>query len=324
MRQVAVTAFSLCACLLAAASPAASAQAQQPAPPAATPSSVRALLAAAGVPADGLDADELDAVPLDFAVETGTATAALAYRVDTVTGRTRLVVRLRDRSAAAWRTASFDGAEMTLGAVREVRELGDWIVVDTGQDDLTGDVLVFDKTLTLHERLPGTLVDVLPGGALLYRENAAEARPALPLAVSIFTPDSRTRARIYPPGPPASSTRQGYADRVRRGFANWGLQRCLAAGHPCNADLFDAFVVSGVRADARGRRFSWITRFGPAEHDTAGPVDIRAYVLVACDRIEETGGAVCRERAFGQYDGPEGPNTLGALAVALTRRGERP
>lgn len=319
MRQVAVAVVTLGVCLLAASSPKVSAQ---PAPPATGPASVRALLTTSGLPADGVDADELDAVPLDFAVETGIATTALAYRINTADGLTRLVVRLRDRSAATWRAASFDAADMTRGAVQEVRDLGDWIVVDTGRDDLTGDLLVFDKALTLHERLDGTLVDVLPGGALLYRENAAEARPAQPLMVSIFNPGSRARSRIYPPGPPVSSTRQGYTDRVRREFGNWGLQRCLAVGHPCNADLFDAFVVSGVRADARGRRFSWVTRFGPAEHDTAGPVDFRAYVLVACDRIMGSAEAVCRERAFGHFDGPEGPNTLGALAVALTRRGE--
>ena len=278
MRQVAVAVVTLGVCLLAAASTEASAQAAEPA---AAPASVRALLATAGLPADGLGADELDAVPLDFAVETGVATTALAYRTSSADGRTRLVVRLRDRSAAAWRTASFDAAEVTRGVVQEVRALGDWTVIDARRDAVTGDLLVFDHALTLQERLEGTLLDVLPGGALLYRENEAAARPARPLMVSIFTPDGRARARIYPPGPPASSTRQGYTERVRRAFGNWGLQRCLAAGHPCNADLFDAFVVSGVRADTRGRRFSWVTRFGPAEHDTTGPVDFRAYVLVA-------------------------------------------
>jgi hypothetical protein len=110
-------------------------------------------------------------------------------------------------------------------------------------------------------------------------------------------------------------------DRVRRAYASWGLQRCLAAGHPCNADRFDAFVVSEVRADARGERFGWVTRFGPPDDASMGPVDFRAYVVVSCDRTAT--GATCREYAFGGYDGPEGPNTAGALASALVRRGER-
>jgi hypothetical protein len=110
---------------------------------------------------------------------------------------------------------------------------------------------------------------------------------------------------------------------VRKAFGSWGLANCLAAKHPCNAEQFDAFIVSDVRADARGHRFGWVTRFGPAEGDKAGPIGFRVHVLVSCDRPEGSVGATCREMPFNEYDGPDGPNTRGALATTLVRRGER-
>jgi hypothetical protein len=106
-------------------------------------------------------------------------------------------------------------------------------------------------------------------------------------------------------------------------LTDWGLSKCLAAGHPCNADAFDAFIVSEVRSDARGHRFGWITRFGPAEGERDGPVGFNVHVVVSCDRPDGAVGASCREQPFGQYDGPDGPNTQGALAMTLVRRGER-
>lgn len=307
---------------LAAAWPGAAPGAQE-APPAA-PASVRALLDSARVSTEGLPDVELAEVPIDFAIEAGAATTTVVYRVSARDGTPRLRVRVRDHAAGSWRAAAFDTAPLTRGTIQEAMHLGDWLVVDTARDDLAGDVLVFDRTLAVHDRLDGSLVGVIPGDGVLFRENVEAARPARPLAVSLYVPGSRNRERIYPAKAPPGATRLHHVERVRRAYASWGLQRCLAAGHPCNAEQFDAFVVSGVRADARGHRFGWVTRFGPAEPDKGNPVTFRAFVLVSCDRPEGGASATCRERPFGQYDGPDGPNTLAALAAALTRRGERP
>lgn len=306
---------------LAVACPAVPLDAQE-APPA--PASVRALLASARVPTDGLPDVELAEAPLDFAIESSAALTTFVYRVATPGGPPRLAILVRDHAAGSWRTASFDNAPLTRGIVQEAMHVGDWLVVDTARDGLAGDLLVFDRTLAVHDRIDGSLVGVIPGDGVLFRENVGGAGPARPLAVSLYLPGRQSRERIYPPDAPPGPTRQHHVERVRRAYANWGLQRCLAASHPCNAEQFDAFVVSGVRADARGRRFGWVTRFGPAEADRTAPVTFHAFVLVSCDRPEGAAGATCRERPFGQYDGPEGPNTLAALAASLTRRGERP
>lgn len=293
------------------------------APGAPPPRAVRAILAEARVPDAGLAADVLDTLALDFAVEQGAESTTIAYRVATVSGQPRLEIRRRDNARGEWRHAAHDDPAIVRGSVAQVMSAHDWTLVDTERGDLLGDLLVLDRALAVRARLDGLLVGVLPDGSLLYRENQEGLRPARPLALSIYEPDEDRRSRIYPPDAPPATTRQHFADRARRVFAGWGLQKCLALGHPCNAEQFDAFVVSEVRADGRGHRFGWIVRFGPAEGDTGGPAGYTAYVVVACDRPEGMSAATCRERPFGQYDGPDGPNTQAALAVALTRRGER-
>ena len=95
------------------------------------------------------------------------------------------------------------------------------------------------------------------------------------------------------------------------------MKACIAANHHCNAEQFDGTLLSPVRADARGRRLAWIQRLGPPDGERNGPVDFNTLVLVTCDRETGRVGGLCRERAFGSYDGPDGTDTVEALNQGL-------
>lgn len=275
----------------------------------------------AGVPAQGLPPEALAVTALDFAAEAGAERSAIAYRAEEADGRVRLHVRVLDHAAATWRTAVFDDPEITHGGLTQILEVNSRLVLDLERDPFTGDVLVLDGALVPQARLDGTLVGALPDGSVLFRENLESARPAHPLAVSIYVPPAGSVQRVYPLPSQPGNTRSTFIERVRKAYGAWGRQRCAAAGHPCDPTQFDAAIVSEVRATVRGDRFAWVTRFGAAEGESEGPVTFRAYVMVVCDR--GASGSRCRDYAFGEYDGPDGPTTQAALTASLVRRDER-
>ena len=126
--------------------------------------------------------------------------------------------------------------------------------------------------------------------------------------------------RIHPVEP-WSLPRQRFVGRVARAYGSWGSKACVAAAHHCRADWFDGMVASEVRIDPRGARLAWVERLGPAEGEHDGPLDFHTHVLVTCDRAAGGTATRCRERAFGNYDGPEGKETLEVLDAALAPPG---
>lgn len=286
------------------------------APP--TQQTLRAALQAANVPSAGLPDAALDEAVTDIAVESG-ASITLAYRVVTEAGAPRLHVRVRHDAQGPWRATTFDDPELAGGLVAQARHAGGFVLVTLDREADLPRLLVLDQDLALKHRVEGGLLDVLPGPALLYREALEDQRPAHPLAVSLFDPMTGESTRIYPTRP-WSRPRQIHIERVQRALSSWKMANCLAAGHPCDAEQFDADIASDVRTNGRGDRLAWITRFGPAESETEGPVTFRSYVLVACFRGVASGATRCEERSFGGYDGPDGRNTLGALESAFARR----
>jgi hypothetical protein len=175
-------------------------------------------------------------------------------------------------------------------------------------------------TLEVGRATDGALLAVLPDDALVLRENAGRFVPTRPVAVSLYLPGPEATGRLHPV-PPWSPAREAYVDRVKRAYAGWKLKNCIAAGHHCNAEQFDAEIVSDVRFNGRGTRLAWIMRFGPPPGAGNGPVDFHVHVLVACDRDPRSTTGTCRERAFGSFDGPDGRETTALLESALARPG---
>jgi hypothetical protein len=274
------------------------------------------VLAGAGVPSDGLATADLAAPVADYAVEQRPEQSSVVYHAGPP-GEARVMhVLVRDHGQRAWRSAAIPSNPGGDGELAQVRFDRTRLVVETQAGAHTGRVLVLDRDLTVTKRFDGLLLAMLPRGALLLREHSPTR--AHPVLVGVYTPQTDSLTRIYPQ-PPWSEARQQFIERAGRAYARWGLRNCIAAGHSCNTEQFDASIVSEVRLNDAGTRLAWITRFDSREDGAAPPVDANAHVVVACREDDQTRQWTCRERPFVNYDGPEGKKTSAALLAAVLR-----